>query len=192
MATAKLEELTLEQQISQLEAEICSRNADIRNLAEALSTLEAGKPRPQNPSADAAFELLRELVGNAPQQLERQQNYDEKVRAARTSLRLATEICGQKTTELRTLQQQMRSQQADLLVRELLEKASQFNLGIDMILDLYAEMQSLNAQIHQLRGGKAPRLLTVYAEMIEMPFCRIDGEAVSILRRFDVKLTGED
>lgn len=36
---------TIDDQISRLEAEIASRNADIQNLSEALATLVAGKFR---------------------------------------------------------------------------------------------------------------------------------------------------
>ncbi len=39
-------QLNPEQQISQLEAEIASRNVDIRKLTAALATLEANQPRP--------------------------------------------------------------------------------------------------------------------------------------------------
>lgn len=178
-----------EQQISQLEAEIASRNADIQNLAEALATMVAGKPRPQNPSTDNAFTLLKEMVGSAPQQLEQQQIYDEKVRAARTALQLATEICQQKTTELKALHQERRSQQAEQRIQELIAKASQFNVAIDEAFNLLAEMKSLNGQISQLRGNSVSVLRTS-ADLNEAPYCQISGESVSLRRRFDVKRGG--
>ncbi len=62
----------LDKQISTLESEILQRDADIQNLQEALATLEANKPRPATPSADNAFELLRQMVGSVPENLEQQ------------------------------------------------------------------------------------------------------------------------
>lgn len=188
MATAKLKELTLQQRICELEVEITSRTEDIQNLSEAIATLETNSPRPQSPAADNAFLLLKELVGDVPQRLENQRVYEGKLTAAKTSLRLASELCQERATQLKGLQQELRSQQADCLVQELLSTAEKFNTGIDEILDLFAQMQSLDGQIVQLRGGGgASSVLRIYAEMLEMPLCQIDGENVAILRRFDVR-----
>lgn len=173
-------------QIAQLESEIASRNADIQNLTEALAALEAGRPRPVNPKADDAFSLLKELVGSAPENLEQQQVYQVKLEAARTSLKLAAEVCQQKTTELKTLKEAMRSQEASQLVQQLIAKAQEFNLAVDQAFDLLAEMKILNQQVSQLRGG-ASVLRTSSVDLNEAPYCRIAGESVSVARRFDVK-----
>lgn len=180
---------TKAEQIAQLESEISSRNADIQNLTEALATLESGKPRPVNPKADDAFSLLKELVGSAPENLEQQQVYQAKLEAARTSLKLATEICHQKTTELKTLREAMRLQEASQLVQELVAKAQKFNVAVDQAFDLLAEMKSLNGRISQLRDGGSV-LRTSSADLNEAPYCQIAGESVSVRRRFDVKQGG--
>jgi hypothetical protein len=87
MTTANLETWTLDQQISQLEVEIATRQKDIENLRQAFVALESNQPRPADPAADNAFELLRELVGSAPQKLKQQQVYQAKLAAARESLK---------------------------------------------------------------------------------------------------------
>ncbi len=62
-------QISLEQRITQLEAEIAKQQSDTKNLQEALTALEAGKPRPATPAADKAFELLKQLVGSVPKNL---------------------------------------------------------------------------------------------------------------------------
>jgi uncharacterized coiled-coil protein SlyX len=65
----------LEEQIARLESEVAMQESDIRNLQEALATLESGKLRPVNPAADNTFELLKHLVGSVPENLEQEQLY---------------------------------------------------------------------------------------------------------------------
>ncbi len=108
MAATKTIEMPTDQ-IAQLEAKISERDADIQSLTEAIATLEAGEPRPQNPKSDDAFSLLKELVGSAPENLEQQQIYQAKLEASRISLKLATQICNQKRTELKALRDEVRS-----------------------------------------------------------------------------------
>ena len=186
MATSLETSLTVEQQISQLEVEISERNADIENLTEAIATLQSNQPRPADPSADGAFALLKELVGSVPENLEQQQIYQAKIEVARTSLRLAIEVCDQKKSELKVLRDKVRSRQASQLVQELVEKAQKFNAAIDRAFDLLAEMKSLNGQVSQLRGGSSS-LLRTSADLNESPYCRVAGETVLIGRRFDLK-----
>jgi hypothetical protein len=69
MTTTELAETKLSDQISTLESEIAAQQSDIQNLREALVALQTGKPRPATPSADDAFELLRQLVGSVPENL---------------------------------------------------------------------------------------------------------------------------
>jgi hypothetical protein len=176
-----------ETKTSQLEAEITTRQADIKNLREAITTFEAGRIRPIDPKADSAFTLLVELVGSAPQRLEDRQVYEAKLEAARLSLKLATEICEQKSKELKALKQENRSQQADVLLQELLSKAEKFNAGIDASFDLLTEMKTLNGQISQLRGDRVS-VLEIVADLTEAPYCQIGGNGgVKLRRRFDVK-----
>jgi hypothetical protein len=101
-------QLNPEQQISQLELEIAQRDADIRKLTAALATLEANQPRPTDPSCDDAFALLRQLVGNAPKQLEERQVYAARLAAAKKSLSLAIAAVEQKQLELDALRQQQK------------------------------------------------------------------------------------
>ncbi len=173
-------------QIAQLESEIDSRTTDIQNLTEAIATLESGQPRPQNPKSDDAFELLKQLVGAAPENLEQQQVYRAKLQAARTSLKLAVEICDQKRAEIKALKDEMRSQQSDELVQQLLAKAGKFNSAIDEAFELLAQMKEINGKISRLRGGGSV-LRTSSVDLNESPFCQISGETVSVRRRFDVK-----
>lgn len=164
MSTAKTET-----QISQLEIEIATRQADIANLREAIATLEAGRIRPIDPKADSAFTLLVELVGAAPENLEQQQIYRAKLEAAKMSLKLAVELCQQKETELKLLQQQKKTEQADVLLQELLSKSEKFNVAIDLAVELLAQMKTINSQVLQLRGDRTP-VLTISANMVEIAY----------------------
>jgi hypothetical protein len=172
--------------IAQLESEIETRHTDIELLREAIATLEAKRIRPVNPKADSAFALLVEMVGAAPENLEQQQIYDAKLQAAKMSLKLATEICEQKSKELEVLQQENRHEQANLLLQKLLAKAEKFNAAIDSSFDLLAEMKTLNSQITQLRGDRIS-VLEIVADLNETPFCQIGGDRVKVRRRFDIK-----
>jgi hypothetical protein len=178
IATETIETKT--EQIVQLESEISSRNADIQNLTEALATLEAGRPRPQNPKADDAFSLLKELVGSAPQDLEQQQVYQAKLAAAQTSLKLAVEICDQKRTELKVLRDEARSQQQAEAFEQLKSKASRFNSLID---EAMAELE----QMRELRKVAGSGTFEVVSDIQEIPYCSISSSIVRIRRRFDIR-----
>lgn len=185
MTAVKLQETETEQ-IAQKESEIVTRRVDIERLREAIATLEAKRIRPVNPEADSAFALLVEMVGAAPSNLEQQQIYEAKLQAAKMSLKLAIEICEQKSKELEVLQQENRHEQANLLFQELLAKAEKFNAAIDSSFDLLAEMKTLNSQITQLRGDRIS-VLQISADLNETFYCQIGSKAVSVRRRFDVK-----
>ena len=172
--------------IAQLESEIATRQTDIELLQEAIATLEAKRIRPVNPKADAAFTLLVELVGTAPSNLEQQQIYDAKLQAAKLSLKLAIEICKQKSEELKVLQQENRQEQAYVLLQELLSKAQKFNTAIDSSFNLLAEMKTLNSEISRLRNDRL-QVLEVTADLIETAYCQIGGNRVKVRRRFDIK-----
>ncbi len=119
MTTANLETRTLDQQISQLEVEIATRQKDIENLRQAFVALESNQLRPADPAADNVFELLKELVGSAPQKLEQQQVYQAKLTAARESLKLAVEASQEKQRQLDALRQERREeQQAEAFEKE--------------------------------------------------------------------------
>ncbi len=172
--------------IASLEGEIAKRNTDIQLLQEVIATLEAGRIRPVNPEADSAFMLLVELVGSAPQRLEEQQSHQAKLEAAKLSLKLAIEICEQKSNELKGLKQAHSLEQSDHLLGELLSKAEKFNAAIDSSFDLLAEMKSLSSKIMQLRGDHI-QVLEVTADLIETAYCQISGNRVKVRRRFDIK-----
>lgn len=182
----KPEQETESMALASLESEIAQWGADIERLHEAIATLEAGRTRPVNPEADSAFALLVELVGAAPENLEQQQIYEAKLEAAKMSLKLAVELCQQKETELELLQQQKKTEQADVLLQELLSKAENFNAAIDSSLELLEQMRSLNSQITQLHGDRI-QVLEVTADLIETAYCQIGGDRVKVRRRFDVK-----
>jgi hypothetical protein len=80
---------------------------------------------------------LKELVGNVPQRLEEKQLYRAKLEAAQTSLKMATKICDEKRVELKTLREAMRTQQASLLIQNLVGKAQEFNAAIDKLLTFW-------------------------------------------------------
>ncbi len=64
--------------------------------------------KPADPSCEDAFALLRELVGNVPQQLEEEQLYVARLAAAKESLSLAIAAVEQKQLELDALRQQQK------------------------------------------------------------------------------------
>jgi chromosome segregation ATPase len=177
--TAQTLVLNLEEQISQLESKILQRNADIRKLTAALATLEANQPRPADPSCDEAFALLRELVGNVPQQLEERQVYAARLAAAKKSLSLAIEACQEKQKRLDALRQQKREQQQEQALEELKSKAEGFNQLID------AAMAALEA-MRTLAKIAGPGKFEVIADPNETPCCQITANSVKLRRRFDV------
>ncbi len=102
---------TLDQQISQLESEINSRQRDIELLRDALEAVEQNQPRPQQPDADSIHALLTKMIGSVPKTLEQQKIYSAKLEAAKTSLQLAINDCRKKSDELQSLCQQRQEQQ---------------------------------------------------------------------------------
>ena len=184
--TSAIASRTASKAIATLESEIETRSVDIERLREAIATLETKRIRPVKPEADSAFALLVELVGAAPENLEQQQIYQAKLEAAKMSLKLAVELCQQKETELKLLQQQKKTERADVLLQELLSKAEMYNGAIDASFDLLAEMKTLNSQITQLRGDRV-QVLEVTADLIETAYCQIGGNRVKVRRRFDIK-----
>jgi plasmid stabilization system protein ParE len=172
--------------IASLQSEIETRQVDIANLREAIATLKAGKPRPLNPSADNAFNLLKEIVGAVPQRLEDQKIYDEKLVEADRALQLAVNACEEKVTELKSERSVERSQQSNTLVDELVAKAEKFNAAIDAAVELLAEMKTINSQVLQLRRDHTS-VFTITADLNEIPYCRIARENVLVGRRFDLK-----
>jgi DNA repair exonuclease SbcCD ATPase subunit len=177
--TISIEKPTINDQISQLEAEILQRNADIRKLTAALATLEANQPRPADPSCDDAFALLRELVGNVPQQLEERQVYAARLAAAKESLSLSVQVCGEKQQRLDALRQQKREQQQEQALERLKSKAAAFNNLIDSAMAELQEMRSLS----KVAGSGT---LEIVADPNETPYCHITAKSVKLRRRFDV------
>ena len=180
MTVTKLQETKLEQRISGLEAEIALQQKDVQNLTEALASFKGDKPRPANPSADDAFSLIRELVGSAPQRLEERQIYDEKLKEAQRALELAVAAVEQKQSELKTLQQERRSQQQTEAFEQLKSKASRFNSLID---EAMAELEQMREFAKVVGSGK----FEVVSDIREMPYCSITSSIVRIRRRFDVR-----
>lgn len=189
----KLEQETESTAYSQFESEIAKRQVDIANLKEAIATLKAGKPRPVNPSADNAFNLLKEIVGAVPQRLEDEQIYDEKLREADRALQLAVDACEEKVTELKAVRSVEASQQAIASAQELVGQAEKFNAAIDAALVLLAEMKKKNDQIYRLTANQET-VMSIAADLNETPYCSIHktgGQVrVFVRRRFDVRPVG--
>ncbi len=141
MITVEPSEIKLTDQINALQTEIATRTLDIQNLQEALDTLIAGKPRPINPSADGAFEMLRELVGNVSKSMEEQQLYQGKLQQAQRSLELAIALCKEKQLELEGLHQKQNEIQAEQLFEQVKAKAERFNVCITEVLTLLNEIK---------------------------------------------------
>ena len=157
----------LSQQIDSLQTEITTRRLDIQNLQEALDSLVANKPRPINPSADEAFEMLKQLVGNVPKSMEEQQLYQMKLQEAQRVLELAIELCKQKESELASLQQQQHEILAERLFEEIKVKAERFNSCVSELIDLLGEIQQSSRQIYTLRGDNP--LTGIYFERRDCP-----------------------
>lgn len=176
--TTNLEQTALEPQIAQLEAEIGKRQADIENLEEAIATLKANRPRPNNPRVDSTFELLKELIGAVPQNLEQQAIYQAKLGEVERSLELATAACKEKERELKTLHARATLQQQEQAFEQLKSKAGEFNNLIDGAMALLEEMRELSSAAR----GK----LEVVSDLKETPYCSINETFVRVRRRFDV------
>jgi hypothetical protein len=185
MITVEPSEIKITDQISALQTEIATRESDIQNLQEAIDTLVANKPRPINPSADGAFEMLRELVGNVPKSMEEQQLYQGKLKQSQRSLDLAIALCKEKQLELEGLQQKQKEIQAEQLFQELKLKAERFNVCITEVLTLLDGIKDNSREIYKLRGDNP--LLGVYFESRETPWCVISDKNVLIKRKMDVK-----
>jgi chromosome segregation ATPase len=172
--------LNLEEQISQLEAEVAAQQSDTKNLQEALTALEAGKPRPATPAADDSFELLKQLVGSVPENLEQEQLYAARLAEAQRALQLALASVAQKQQRLDALRQQQREQQQAAAFEELKTKAQEFNRLIDAAAELLDSMRLLAAQT----GGRS---FEVAADLRELPYCSVSEGLIRVRRRFDVK-----
>ncbi len=172
-------QLNCEQQISQLEAEIASRNVDIQNLQEALATLTANEPRPRNPQTDDAFALLKQLIGAVPQSLEEQQVHQAKLAEAQRALHLCKLQLQEKQQRLDTLRQQQREQQQEQALEELKSKAAAFN---NLIGSAMAELQAMRSLAKVAGSGT----LEIVADPNETPYCHITAKSVKLRRRFDV------
>jgi len=180
MTTANLETQTLDQRFAQLEGEIATRQEHIETLRLAFATLESNQPRPANPAADNAFELLKELVGAAPQKLEQQQVYQAKLAAAKESLKLTVEAFQEKQRQLDTLRQERREEQQVEAFQKLKLTAEEFNSLIDQAVGLMDEMRSLAQQA-------GVRTLEITADLKEVPYAAIYPSNICIRRRFDVQ-----
>ncbi len=177
--TTAVEITTLDHQISELELEIATWQKDIENLRQAFVALESNQLRPANPAADNAFELLKKLVGAAPQKLEQQQVYQAKLAAARESLKLAVEASQEKQRQLDALRQERREEQQAEAFDQLKSRAEEFNCLIDQAMAELDEMRSLAQQA-------GVRTLEVAADLKEVPYASINQSLIRVRRRFDV------
>ncbi len=177
--TAQTLVLNLDDQISQLEAEIAKQKSDVSTLQEALTALEAGKPRPANPAADDSFELLKQLVGSVPENLEQEQLYRAKLAEAQRALQLALASLQEKQQRLDALRQQQREQQQEQALEELKSKAAAFN---NLIGSAMAELQAMRSLAKVAGSGT----LEIVADPNETPYCHITANSVKLRRRFDV------
>ncbi len=173
-------QISLEQQIASLEAEVAVQQSDVSTLQEALTALEAGKPRPANPSADNAFELLKELLTAAPQSLEQQQVHQAKLAEAQRALELAIASVGEKQQRLDALRQQQREQQQAEAFEELKAKAAAFN---SLIYSAMVELDEMRA----LAKVAGPGTLEIATDPNETPFCQVTANSVKLRRHFDIK-----
>jgi DNA repair exonuclease SbcCD ATPase subunit len=185
MITVEPSEIKLTDQINALQTEIATRTLDIQNLQEALDTLIAGKPRPINPSADGAFEMLRELVGSVPENLEEQQLYQAKLGEAQRTLQLAISVCEQKENQLKELRQKQDELRAKQLFEQLKTKAERFNSCITEVVSLLDEIKQDSSEIYKLSGDNP--LSGIYIERRELPWVVISDKNVLIKRKFDVR-----
>ncbi len=74
-------QISLEQQILELEAELTVQQSDVENLQGALAAIENNQPRPARPQEDSIFDLLRESLEAVPANLEAQRVHQEKLAA---------------------------------------------------------------------------------------------------------------
>ncbi len=185
MIATELKSTQITEQINALQAEILTRKTDIANLKEALDTLIANKPRPINPNADSAFQMLRELVGSVPQNLEEQQLYQAKLGEAQRTLQLAISVCEQKENQLKELRQKQDELQAKQLFEQIKTKAERFNSCITEVVSLLDEIKQDSREIYKLRGDNP--LSGIYFEQREMPWAVVSGRSISIRRKFDVR-----
>ena len=154
-------------------------------MTSALETLQSGEPRPTNPKVDDTFSLLKQLLGNVPQNLEEKQIYSEKLAEAHRALQLATKTCQQKQLQLKALKDEARSHEASQLHQQLLGKAQEFNAAIDRGFDLLEEMKKLNSQITQLRRDRIS-VLELRSDTTEIPYFQIGSDRLVLRRRFDI------
>ncbi len=172
-------------QINALQTEIATRKTDIANLKEALDTLIANKPRPINPNADSAFQMLRELVGNVPKSLEEQHIYQVKLGEAQRALQLSISAYEQKENQLKELRQKQDELWAKQLFEELKTKAERFNSCITEVVSLLDEIKQDSSEIYKLSGDNP--LSGIYIERRELPWVVISDKNVLIKRKFDVR-----
>jgi SMC interacting uncharacterized protein involved in chromosome segregation len=173
----------LDEQISALQSEIRARKTDIKNLEEALQTLISGKSRPANPESDNAFELLKQLIGDVPQNLEQEQIYSAKLQEAQRALQLAIAACEQKENQLRDLEKKQSELQAIQLFEELKVKGEQFNSCVIELLKLFNEIKETSKQISSLRGDNC--LTVIGFERREIPWFTSSSRTVAFLRKFE-------
>ncbi len=178
--TTQTQTLSFEEQIIRLESEIAAQQSDIRNLQEALATIEAGKPRPVNPAADNAFELLKQLVGSVPDNLEQEQQYLAKLAEAQRALELAIAAIEQKQQRIDALRQERRGQQQQEAFEQLRSRAAKYNNLIDAAMTELEQMRSLSQVAGS--GGR----FEIVADLNETPYCAISQSLVRVRRRFDV------
>ena len=185
MITVEPSEIKLTDQISAMQTEIATRKTDIANLKEVLETLVANKPRPINPTADSTFQMLRELVGSVPQNLEEQQLYQAKLGEAQRTLQLAISVCEQKENQLKELRQKQDELQAKQLFEQLKTKAERFNSCITEVVSLLDEIKQASSEIYKLSGDNP--LSGIYIERRELPWVVVSERSILIKRKFDVR-----
>ena len=173
-------QISLEQQILELEAELTVQQSDVENLQGALAAIENNQPRPARPQEDSIFTLLRELLEAVPANLEAQRVHQEKLASVQCTLEQAIASVEQKQLELDALRQQQRRQQQEEAFEKLKSKAEGFNSLIDEVMGHLQEMRSL-AKV--AGSGK----FEVVADIREMPYCSITASSVKIRRRVDVR-----
>ena len=184
MITVEPSEIKLTDQINALQTEITTRKTDIANLKEALDTLVTNKPRPINPSADSAFEMLRELVGNVPKSIEEQRIYQAKLGEAQRALQLSISACEQKENQLKELREKQDELQAQELFEQVKVKGERFNACVTEMLTLLGEIKENSNQISTLRGENC--LSVIRFEKREIPWFTSSTRTIAFLRKFEV------
>jgi hypothetical protein len=176
--TADLQ-ISLEQQILELEAELTVQQSDVENLQGALAAIENNQPRPARPQEDSIFNLLRESLEAVPANLEAQRVHQEKLAAVQRTLEQALVSVEQKQRLLAGLRQQQREQQQAAAFEELKSKAAAFNSLIDSAM---VELEAMRSLSKVAGSGR----FEIVADMNETPFCHITANSVKLRRRFDV------